>query len=382
MPHSHHTHPEAAERTPAPVLPRLIKTTGKHWQSYPENWKASIIRIAEMQVKLQDERRNGLDWTDAQFTRDHDTIAKVWPALRTGSYAVPSSATTMTKWNAALAALEAAAKANLRRVSSDALTQRPLGHYIVRKDCEAIQSAIQRAQKRASSLNPDRVVAYVAETGCGKTAMIQHLREKGLIDWSIESAPSSYKSFMLALADMWGLPIEGKITIDDLKARILSHAKTLPGVFALDEIDTLDRRSLVLVKQLLNESTLVVCLFMTPETYHGLQHIAVRQDKQGSQLKQILRRFEALIPASPITPEEVAQFSPEIYTAATRDQLKLLAHEANAMGGIDAIKRIASNLTDLQHPARTPIPEDTFTRALRLYRLAVPTPTTNHRRAA
>ena len=371
MPASHHSHPERAERTDP--LPRLIKH-GTQWKkNYPPEWRETITRIALLQEQLQDTKKSGKDWTDAELCEGQVMTVGVWASMRTGSYPVPKGATTLSRWSKALSMLETHAKASLKRIDAGALTTRSLCGYIERPDYSAIKLALERAQKRASSLNPDRVVGYVADTGCGKTAMIQRLKEEGLVDWSMESAPSSFKAFLVALADMWELPIETRVNTDTLRSMILKHAKTLPGIFILDEIDTLDRRSLVLVKQLLNESTLVVGLFMTPETYEGLKHMSLRKDKQGSQLKQIFRRFEALITASQIEPKEVAAFMPEVWGSASKEQLSLVAKEANLMGGIDAVRRIASNVSDLGGIDNGSIPEETFTRALRLYRMAVPT---------
>lgn len=372
MPAQHHNHPEHDERKAvADKKPecRLIKH-GKIWKLYPPEWVERITRIAQIQEQLQDEKRNGLDWRDNQFTANQKDIAGVWPAMRTGSYAVPSSATTQTKWRNALIALEASAKANLRRVDARTMLTQGVAGYIERTDYTAIKAAIQRAKERATALNPDRIVGYVADTGCGKTAMIKHLKNEGIIDWSVEATPawtSSYRAFLLSLSDMWELPTEGMTELE-LETLILTHAKTLPGVFVLDELDTLGRKSLGLVKRLLNESMLVVGLFMTPQTYEELKRTAIRKDKTGSQVKQLLRRFEAQIKASPVTETEVQQLSPEVWKGATAAQLHLVASEANLMGGIDAAKRIAANVADLDGP----LSDEKVKKAMKLYRMAVP----------
>lgn len=350
--------------------PRLIEH-GKNWKTYPPEWTQRIERIAAIQAQLQDTKALGLDWSDKQFTKDL-TIKNVWPSMRLGLYPLPSTATTNTKWLRELDVLESHAKSNLKRQETGAAPAQPLTGYVERKDYQAIKAALERAKKQANDQNPDRVVGYVAETGCGKTAMIKRLIEARVVDWSMESAPSSFKAFMQGLAAMWDLPIAEKTTIDELKDAILKHAKTLPGIFILDEIDTLDRRSLVLVKQLLNESMMVIGLFMTPETYEGLKRMTMRKDKQGSQLKQIFRRFEALICASKIEPKEIATLAPEAWSNASPEQLERVALEANRMGGIDAVKRIGSNVIDLSKGTTQTIPTDIFEKAVKLYRTAVP----------
>lgn len=365
MPASHHNHPETEERTP---VCRLIRA-GKHWPSYPAEWTSRIERIAAMQEQLQDAKALGRDWSDKQFTDGLEKIANVWPSLRLGLYPLPSTATAKTKWLAELDALENRAKANIRRISdADARQQRTLAGFVETRDYKAVKSAIEKAKKRANTHNQDRGVAYIAKTGAGKTTLAMRLMEDGIVDWYADATPSwkrSYRAFLLSLAETWSLVSPKRQSTLDLETDLIRHARTLSGVLLIEEVDSLCSSSQEFLKLLLNRSTLVVCLFMTPEASATLRAAG------GSQLAQLFRRFEAQITASPIKPEDAPAFAPQVLTRVSSDQLKLVAEAANAMGGVDAVRRIAANITDLGG-VEGDVPEEIFVKAVKLYRMAVP----------
>lgn len=365
MPSLHHNHPEADERTPSAC--RLVKL-GKHWPSYPSEWTARIERIATMQQQLQDAKALGRDWSDKQFTEGLEKIANVWPSLRLGLYPLPSTATAKTKWIAELDALENRAKANIRRIGdADARQQRTLDRFVETRDYKAVKKAIEKAKQRATTYNQDRGVAYIAKTGAGKTTLAMRLMDDGIVDWYADATPSwkrSYRAFLLSLAETWSITQQKRQSTLDLETDIIKHARTLSGVLLIEEVDSLCSSSQEFLKLLMNRSTLVICLFMTPEASATLRSLG------GSQLAQLFRRFEAQITASPLKPEEAPLFAPEL-SRISGEQLKLVTENANAMGGIDAIKRIAANIADLG-VTEGAVPEETFAKAVKLYRMAVP----------
>lgn len=375
MPASHHNHPEPEERAPAC---RLVKF-GKHWPSYPAEWTARIERTAMMQQQLQDAKALGRDWSDKQFTEDLNKIANVWPSMRLGLYPLPSTATAKTKWLAELDALENRAKANIRRIGdADARQQRSLAGFVETRDYKAVKSAIEKAKKRATTHNQDRGVAYIAKTGAGKTTLAMRLMEDGIVDWYADATPSwkrSYRAFLLSLAETWSIAPQKRQSTLDLETEIIRHARTLSGVLLIEEVDSLCSSSQEFLKLLLNRSTLVICLFMTPEASTTLRSLG------GSQLAQLFRRFEAQITASPLKPEEAPLFAPEVYSRMSSDQLKIVTENANAMGGVDAVKRIAANVIDLGGTSGQ-VTDETLTKAVKLYRMAVPVIATKMERRA
>lgn len=347
--------------------PRLIEH-GKHWKTYPPEWTQRIERIARIQAELQDTKALGLDWSDKQFTKDL-TIKNVWPSMRLGLYPLPSTATTNTKWLRELDALEQHAQSNLRRIDdSQAREERTLADFVETKDCKAVKRAIQEAKKRASTHNQDRAVAYIAKTGGGKTTLAMHLIEEKIVHWYVEATPSwkrSYRALLLSLAGTWALPVKLKQSTLELETMVIAHARTLSGVILFEEVDTLCSSSQEFLKLLLNRSTLVVVMFMTPEARESLRA------QGGSQLQQLFRRFEAQIIAAKIEPADIIPFDPDLWSRATNEQLSAVADAANAMGSIDAVKRIGSNITDLGG-ASVSIAEEKLTQAIKLYRMAVP----------
>ncbi len=357
--------------------PRLVEH-GKHWKNYPAEWTTRIERIAKIQAQLQDAKALGLDWSDKQFTKDL-AIKNVWPSMRLGLYPLPSTATTNTKWLRELETLEQHAQANLRRIDDgQAREARSLEGFIETKDCKAVKRAIKEATKRASTHNQDRAVAYIAKTGGGKTTLAMHLIEEGTVHWYVEATPSwkrSYRALLLSLANTWALTVRAKQSTLDLETLVIAHARTLSGVILFEEVDTLCSSSQEFLKLLLNRSTLVVVMFMTPEARESLRA------QGGSQLQQLFRRFEAQIIAAKIEPADIIPFDPDLWSRATTEQLCDVANAANAMGSIDAVKRIGSNVTALGG-ASVSIAEEKLKSAISLYRMAVPVVHTKQNRRA
>lgn len=374
MPASHHNHPEASERSSVTTQPALsiakpgLIEHGKLWPTYPPEWVSRITRIAQIQETLQESKALGLDWTDKQFTGEL-TITGVWPSMRRGLYPVPSKATVKTKWLAELDALEQHAKAYLKRVAGTAMKgERSLADFVETTDYRAVKRAIDQAKKRATTHNQDRAVAYIAKTGGGKTTLAMKLMEEGVVDWYAEATPSwkrSYRALLLSLAETWALPMPGRRQSTlDLETAIIRHARSLSGVLLVEEVDTLCSSSQEFLKLLLNRSTLVVCIFMTPEARESLR------GQGGSQLAQLFRRFEAQIESAPLKPDDILPFEPTLWSKTTKEQRHQVVEAANTMGGIDAIKRIGQNLTSLT--ANSEVNDEAVNRAVRLYRMAVP----------
>lgn len=374
MPALHHNHPETEERTSATA--RLV-STGKHWTTYPQEWQDRIKRIALLQEHLQDAKANGLDWSDKEFT-DGLPIANVWPSFRLGLYPLPSRSTNQTKWLRELDRLEQHAKAHVKRAAGWAEQEsRSLAEFVETKDYRAVKRAIEEARKRATTHNQDRAVAYVAKTGGGKTTLAMRLMEEGIVDWYAEATPSwkrSYRAMLLSLASTWALPVQQRMSTLDLETAIIRHAKSLSGVLLVEEVDTLCSSSQEFLKLLLNRSTLVICIFMTPEARQELLKHG------GSQLAQLFRRFEAQIVAAEISRDDITAFQPDLWQRTTPGQRELVAKAANAMGSVDAVKRIGSNLATLA--GENTVDDATVEKAIRLYRMAVPVVNTQNRRAA
>ncbi|MGV3663867.1 MAG: ATP-binding protein [Prosthecobacter sp.] len=358
---------------------RLVDTRGKHWTTYPHEWKQRITRIAQIQERLQDAKALGSEWSDKQFT---GTLAtkNVWASMRLGQYPFPTKADTQSKWLRELEVLEQHASAHLSRIAdSQARDARTLEGFVETLDYKAVKGAIEKARQRASTHNQDRAVAYIAKTGRGKTMMAYRLMEDKVVNYYVEATPCwkrSYRALLLSLASTWALTTTQKMSTLDLETIVIAHARSLSGVILFEEVDTLCSTSQEFLKLLLNRSTLVVCMFMTPEARDALKA------QGGSQLAQLFRRFEAMIVAADLQPADIIPFQPELWSRATEAQLTNVAQIANAMGGVDAVKRIGSTVA-LYCDATGPVPGEALDKAITAYRSAVPIVTIRrHRNAA
>lgn len=365
---SHHNHPEIEERAePQNAASRLVNESGKHWKTYPTEWHATIYRIAAIQAQLQDCQAHNLEWSDATFTEGLP-IANVWTVLRRGLYPFPARVSVRDKWEQELARLEESAKAHLLRLQgAEDKATRNLNHFVETKDYKAIKTAIKEAQKLATEHDPDRAVAFIAKTGGGKTTLANKLIADGIVHWHIEATPSwkvSYRGMLISLAAAWAIQHKKTISALDLETLILAYAQNLSGVLIVEEVDAIHSMSQHLLKLLLNRSSLVIGIFITPEARDTLMNSG------GSQLSQFFRRFEAQIEAADLKADDVHALAPHIWDRATTAQRLKVAQTANQMGSADAVKRISKHLTKL-NPAG-PISDDTLDQAIRLYRKAVP----------
>lgn len=357
--------------------PRLIETEGKHWKSYPPEWSLRIIRIARLQEKLQDLRALGKSWTDKQFVGELP-IKNVWASMRLGLYPLPATANTNTKWLIELDNLEQHAQDNLSRITDGQLREaRNLNGFVETKECHAIKAAISEARKRSSTHNEDRAVAYIAKTGGGKSMLARHLIESGIVSWHVEATPSwkrSYRALLLSLAQTWALPSRAKQSTLELETAVIAYARTLSGVILFEEVDTLCSSSQEFLKLLLNRSTLVLCMFMTPEARESLR------SQGGSQLQQLFRRFEAQITAADLTGADIIPFNPDLWQRASEDQREKVARTANVMGSIDAVMRIGIAVN--KKAPEGSITDEHIEKAIKFYRDAVPVVKTKLGRAA
>lgn len=380
MPASHHNHPEAHERTPAPAPCRLIKTEGKHWKDWPAEQQEQITRIARMQVQLQELAVDGKGWSDKDFTAGLE-IATAWPSLRTGLYPWPAQAKTRSKWLTQLNTLEQQAKTNLLRHETAKSKQLRLVsgsiQFIKFSEYDSICCAIEEAQKKVAEKSEERLVVFKARTRGGKTWLADQLAEEGKIHWRVEASPSwsrSYRAMLLSLCEMFGIDHTRKMSADHLESLIKTHVKTLSGVALFEELQDLCHDSQQFIKTLLNKSSLVVCIFVTNEAHEEmLAH-------GGNHLAQLLARAETTITASKITAEHVRRFDPDLWAKATdTEQLKSVADAANRLGALSAVRRITGNVRALLGKAAL-ITDDMITAAIADYRQAVPVVSTTTRR--
>lgn len=376
MPTSHHNHTEPAERTPAITVNR----DGKNWKEWPVDLQDQITRIAAHQQSLKTLAVDGKNWSDKDFTAGREEIAKIWPSLRAGLYPWPSQTKTRTKWRTHLEALEQHAKTELLRHESAVakkLRASSTEQFIKFAEYEAISSAIETATKKVSLRSEERLVVFKARTRGGKTWMGDQLAEEGKINWRVRAMPSwgdSYKAMLISLCAMFNITHSRRQGADELESLLIGHIKTLSGVVLFEEMQGLCRKSQEFIKTLLNESSLVVCIFVTNEAHadmlaHGGNHLA-----------QLLARAETTITASKITADHVRKFDEALWLKADdAKQLDRVAEAANQLGALSAVRRITAMVRALLAKGAL-ITDDMINTAITGYRRAVPVVSTQTRR--
>lgn len=377
-PLQHHNHPEADER--APVIPATTSAGkaedlvhhGKHWSTYPPRWVECIMTAAEIQGQLRSTGALDLNWTDEDFCRGSDLAGK-WPSLRRGLYPYPKTPKTRAELTAALAGLVEHAHNHLLRVDDAARRQRMAAvatQFVELPDYAGVRAAIRAASAKIGSRGEDeeRLVVFKARTRGGKTFLADKLMEEGLVTWKVVATPcwkTSYKALLQKLADLTGIRAV-RHSVLDLETAVLAHLQSLSGVLLFEEVQALCSLSQEFIKTVLNQTNLVVCIFITNEAHDDLL------GRGGNSLAQLFARAEATLPASPITPDIVRMFAPDLWQHAAHDgQLQRVADTANELGALSAVRRICAMIrADLG--TRNLITDAMVADAVADYRAAVP----------
>lgn len=376
MPASHHNHPESADRSAVITVNR----DGKFWNEWPTDLQDQISRIANHQQNLKSLAVDGKNWSDKDFTAGREEIAKIWPSLRAGLYPWPSQTKTRTKWRTQIEALEKHGQTELLRYeSAEAKKLRALSseQFIKFAEYHAIKSAIETAAKKVSQNSEERLVVFKARTRGGKTWMGDQLAEEEKINWRVRAMPSwgdSYKAMLISLCAMFNITHSRRQGADELESLLVGYIKTLSGVVLFEEMQGLCRKSQEFIKTLLNESSLVVCIFVTNEAHadmlaHGGNHLA-----------QLLARAETTITASQISAEHVRKFDEVLWSKADdAKQLERVAEAANQLGALSAVRRITAMVKALLGKGAL-ITDEMIDEAIAGYRRAVPMVSTLNRR--
>lgn len=282
-----------------------------------------------------------LGLSDAQFVQRHLTVsASSWHRLKAGTYkADPASALLKLETNLRQLRIESAQRAKLTG-------NRPF--YPLAQQ-QAVIDAVTTCKLKPAD-DPNRFIAYLAETGGGKTALARQLKimHDGIL---VEGRESWRKSYYAALID---IASEAGVAQDDMgrgergaENALLRRFRGNKRVLILDEGEYFGPRTINLVKLLLNQTPTVVVVMAIPSLFNKWQKAA------WEEAKQINRRAEAMIDLGKITPDEVAIFVKARCKVAGNGQgiFGAIAKTANEFGGFDMVTRVVDELAKLEGEA-------------------------------
>jgi DNA transposition AAA+ family ATPase len=201
-------------------------------------------------------------------------------------------------------------------------------------------SALFNAVSKARNRNDEtRLVVYLAQTGCGKSAFIRQIMDKynAVFCEADRSWSKSYASPAFDICHALGLPGPWR-SGRSARAALIAEMHKSHGFLCIDEANTFGREACDLIKVILNQTTWTVVVTAIPIFWERMML------SSWDEAKQLLRRAVAVVRHDGIDPNAVQQFMAlsgvKINISAAQD----IAGAANTFGGYSMIKDIRSEL--------------------------------------
>jgi len=189
----------------------------------------------------------------------------------------------------------------------------------------------------------NRFVAYLAGTGGGKTALGRELKvmHDGIY---VEARESWRRGYFAALVDIgraagceMGELLKGERFAE---AAVLARFSANRRVLIIDEAEYFGPRTMNLLKLLLNQTPTVVVVLTLPELFARLRLYA------AAEFGQLVRRAEAIVELTLVTPDEVTALLVErvAVNAEGKQIAGMIARNANEFGNYDLVDRVVKQL--------------------------------------
>lgn len=360
MPASHHNHPEAEERDPAPALPWKPKFRDK-FDAMPDAWHPLILTAKKLQIDL------GL--SDGQFSGSI-IAGSAWNQLYNGAYRMPTSARGVDSITKAISDLIKRGEMLMREQMQlrELADNRSIAErFVKRPELQDVHDALSEAAKRLRSHNEERNIAVVGPTRSGKSWLIAKLLDEQKVNWSFRAKPHMkrrYSSFLRGLAKALGKRDIDKLDIADLEESILAKLSEHPCTLAIEELQRFSKASLELLKTIMNETKATLIIFMKPKEYERM----CNADDDDAQ--QFLGRTIVKIELH-VTPQLVQSITRDAWKAPCPEgTAKLIAECAEKGGSLSLVREVVENATTFA--GRSPIQREHVEKALAVYRRGVP----------
>lgn len=301
----------------------------------------STKQIHDVQVlkRLQDDL--GLDNT--AFTKGASIDSTTWSRVYRGKYNGRVD-NVLVEMKRHAKQLRQQTDINAQRASRN-LNER---EFIPFNEYDALRAAVNSTLASSDRGEEDKLVLYVAPSGGGKTRVGKQLATcEGFNAIMITGRPSwatAYYPALMAIAKALGVG-DGNRSASQAETAVLDKMKESKGVLIVNEVELLCRQVRHLFRSILNETPWSVVLLLTPQGYRYLTQ------RPSSDSAQLLRRCEAIITATLITPEQVQKFLQQHWqlTDALRVASIDIAQDANAFGGFDFVVRVIELVAEALH---------------------------------
>lgn len=314
--------------------------------------RAIIENIAEFQ------KTAGL--SDAAFAKHLPCSATTWSRLKGDIYKGNTDRKVAEVAKAAQAYREAWQKNQTRN------SRRRFYEFT---DFKAVFSAVRTAQSRGQLAEEDKLIVYCAPSGWGKSHLAAELEERynARVVTARESWRTSYFSACASIARAVGVRDKFR-GAPHAEEELIDYLTNHPCVIVLNEVEFFGRRTLNLIKTILNETTCSVVMLAIPEFFSSIKVLG------GLHSAQLLRRCVAVIPAGEITAAQASRFLAEEFeiTADLRPACRALAQAANKSPsggpgyGYKLVARVVESLAEEFDKTAPPASDDVM-KAIAVY---------------
>lgn len=285
----------------------------------------------------------GADLTDAAFARRFLPFsATTWSKLNSNTYEGGAD-----KIGEKLRAAVETVEAQLPAIAAAAKTQ----HGFVRTTlAKATFGAVNRAR---AARDGRRVVAMLAPTGGGKTAIATYLRTKGaVVVEGRQSWRNSYRAFCLDVARAVGRKIPDTLPECRAEAEMLAALSTRDGLLVIDEANTMCAACANGIKLIVNATGYSVVILAIPQMWD--KFLLWNRDE----VMQVVNRCQAVIRSAAISHDDVAAFArargdalAALAPAEQKQAVALIRDAANDFGGYRTIITVLDALAETGKPS-------------------------------
>jgi hypothetical protein len=200
----------------------------------------------------------------------------------------------------------------------------------------ALFNAVSKARNRNDEI---RLVVYLAQTGCGKSAFLRQIMDRynAVFCEADRSWSKSYASPAFDICHALGLPGPWR-SGRSARAALLAEMQKSHGVLEIDEANTFGKEACDLIKVILNQTTWTVVITAIPIFWERMML------SSWDEAKQLLRRAVAVVRHDGIDPTAVMQFMEQGGVTINAAAAQNVAGAANTFGGYSMIKDIRDEL--------------------------------------
>ena len=296
-----------------------------------------MVRVNRLdELKAAVEKTEGAAMSEERFAKRFLSFSSTtWSKVKSGTYA-GNLASVAAKCTSAIESIEA----QLPSIEGAAKYSQ---EFVRTQLAKAAFAAINKARAGVESR---RVVAVLAPTGGGKTALAKYLKGKGAVCVEGRQAwRTSYKAFCSDVARAVGRNVPSSWQEYRVEEEMVKALSARDGVLFIDEANTMSAACANAVKYIVNRTGYTVVIAAIPSLWD--KFLSSNRDE----VLQLVNRCQPVIRAERVSEADVSQFLAARGLPAKGRFSRDIAAAANAFGGFRTVVSIVNRLAEIGEPS-------------------------------